>query len=153
MSKKPEFDLQEAHRYFSADCFNRVWGLLDKKERTPEENEEMLRLGYASYWHWTQRPDCSSENLSISYWQLARIYAVIGRAENARRYGQMCLEISQDLPPFFLGYAYEALARAEATDGKRKKADEYLAAAKKASEKVSDEDAKQQLLADLASIA
>ena len=50
----------------------------------------MLRLSLATTWHWTQRPDCTSTNLSIGYWQTARIYALLGQAENARRYAQMC---------------------------------------------------------------
>jgi len=25
MGKAPEFDVEAAHRFFSADCFNRVW--------------------------------------------------------------------------------------------------------------------------------
>ena len=76
----------------------------------------MLRLSLAATWHWTQRPDCTSTNLSIGYWQTARIYALLGQAENARRYAQMCFEVSQQpgVKPFFLAYAYEALARAEA---------------------------------------
>ena len=37
----------------------------------------------------------ASTNLSIGYWQTARIYALLGQAENARRYAQMCFEVSQ----------------------------------------------------------
>ena len=33
----------------------------------------MLRLSLAATWHWTQRPDCTSTNLSIGYWQTARL--------------------------------------------------------------------------------
>ena len=78
----------------------------------------MLRLSRQPR-HWTQRPDCTSTNLSIGYWQTARIYALLGQAENARRYAQMCFEVSQQpgVKPFFLAYAYEALAQAEAAAG------------------------------------
>jgi len=89
--------------------------MLDKPARNPGEDEETLCVGFASYWHWTQRSDCEPGNLSISYWQLSRIYAVLDQAENARRYGERCLEVSQGegMLPFHLGYAYEALARRE----------------------------------------
>lgn len=154
MSNSPEFDQNVAHRFFAVECFNKAWDLLDKPIRTPDEEEEMLRLGFASYWHWTQRPDCEPGNLSISYWQLSRIYAVLGQAENARRYGERCLKISQGegMLPFHLGYAYEALARAESVAGNVSKVKEYRSSARQVAERMTDEDARKQLLADLETI-
>jgi len=155
MDKKPDFDLQAAHRYFSALCFNQAWELIEKPERTPAEDEEMIRLGLASTWHWTQREDCTQTNLSIGYWQTSRIYAMLGQADNARRYGHLCLAASQaeDVPPFYLGYAYEALARAEAVAGDGEHMEEYLAEAHRVAGTVPDDDARQMLLDDLAAIA
>jgi len=152
--KEPEFDVHAAHRYFSAYCFNTAWGLIDKAERSAEEDEAMLRLSLAATWHWTQREDCTPKNLSISFWQTSRIYALLRQADNARRYAQLCLQASQidGVPPFYLGYAYEALARAEAVAGKRGAMAEYLKLARGAAEQVSDPEAKQQLLADLDTI-
>src|ERR1700687_1872237 len=65
----------EAHRFFSAHCFNRAWDLIRKSNRTTIECEQMLQLSQASLWHWTQRSDCTPKNLSIGNWQLSRIYA------------------------------------------------------------------------------
>jgi len=148
------FDLKAAHRYFAAECFNRAWTLIDKPDRTPAEDEEMIRLSLASHWHWTQREDYGPEKASIGYWQTARVYTLAGRFDEARRYAQMCLEISRDpeVEPVFLGYAYEALARAEATVGNRAKAEEYLQAARRIAEGVTEDEEKQQLLNDLNSI-
>ena len=86
--------------------------------------------------HWTQRPDCTSTNLSIGYWQTARIYALLGQAENARRYAQMCFEVSQQpgVKAVFLAYAYEALARAEAAAGEKGIAYGYLTEARRLAE-------------------
>ena len=72
-----DFDPAKAHN-FSAHCFNIEWELIDKPERTPAENEQMILYALASLWHWTQRPDCSTTNLSIGYWQAARVYALAG---------------------------------------------------------------------------
>jgi len=154
MTKGPDFDLEAAHRYFSAQCFNRAWDLIDKPDRTAEEDEEMIRLSMAAAWHWTQRTDCTNKNLSIGYWQIARIYAVLRQAENARYYAQRCLEVSQDedIPPFYLGYAYEALARAESVAGERAKMKAYISLAQQAAEKVTDMNAHKQLLTDLETI-
>ena len=154
MPDKPEFDLQAAHRFFAAECFNRAWDLIDKPDRTPDEDEQMIRLSLASTWHWTQREDCTPTNLSVGYWQTARIYALLGQASNARRYGQLCLAASQgeDILPFYLGYAYEALARAESVSGHADKVAEYLALAREAAARVPDPEARSALLADLESI-
>ena len=153
MNKKVE-DEESAHRYFSVECFNRAWGLIDKPDRTQEEDEEMIRLSLASAWHWSQRPDCTTKNISISYWQTSRVYALLKQPDNARRYGQLCLEASQGegIPPFYLAYAYEALARAEAVAGNKEKAKIYIAEAQQTAEGIDKPEDKQPLLDDLAAV-
>ena len=154
MSETPGFDLDEAHRYFSAECFNRAWDLIDRPTRTPEENRTMLQLGLASLWHWSQRPDRTSINLSVGNWQVSRIYALLGQADEAREYAQTSLEMSQAAGdfPFYLGYAFEALARAESISRDEARMEEYLRKARELSEKIPDPDDKRLLLADLDSI-
>jgi hypothetical protein len=149
MTKAPDFDTQAAHAYFSVQCFNSAWRLIDKPERTSEEDDEMLRLSQASLWHWTQRTDCSGRNLSVGYWQLSRICALLRQQQNAERYGRLALAHGEGEGPFYSGYAYEALARAEAVAGNRDKVEEYLAAARRLAEQVSDPEEQKVLLDDL----
>jgi hypothetical protein len=154
MHKKPDIDLPEAHRFFSANCFNSAWDLMEKTDRSAEEDEEMIRLAQTSHWHWTQRGDYGQKEKSIAYWQTSRIFAILGQADNARRYGQLCLAASRDeeLPPFCLGYAYEALARAESAAGNRDQMEVYLQKAKEVAERMTDPDTQKQLQKDLESI-
>lgn len=152
MNKKPDFDVNSAHRYFSAHCFNSAWDLIDKTDRTPEEAELMIQLNQASMWHWSQREDCSDQNRSIGYWQAARIRTLLGQAEEARRYAQLCLQYSQQLAPFYLGYAYEALARAEHQAGNAAKAREFATEARRLAGLVTDKEDQKLLLDDLDSI-
>jgi hypothetical protein len=154
MSNEPGFDVSAAHRYFAAECFNSAWDLINRAERTPEEDEQMIRLSLASHWHWTQRPDCTQENHAIAYWQTARVYTVLAQVDNARRYAQLCLEASrgEDVPLWCLGYAYEALARAELVAGNRTQMSEYLREALRIAERIDDPDDRQMLLADLETI-
>lgn len=154
MAKEPTFDTEAAHKHFSAQCFNETWSLLDKEERTAEEDEQMIRLSLASTWHWTQRDDCTPTNMSVGYWQTSRVYATLGQADNARRYGQLCLEASQGegVGPFYLGYAYEALARAESVVGDKDKMQGFLQQARRIADTVPDADAKSWLVADLDTI-
>lgn len=154
MTTELSFDIQEAHRYFSAQCFNQAWDLIEREVRTPEEEEQMLNLSMASLYHWTQRPDCGSKEFSLGYWQLSRIYAITGRPDNATWYAERCREVTEDsdLPPFYLGYAYEALARAAMAGRDRQAAMGYIAQARElAKAEQSDED-RQLLLDDLATI-
>ena len=111
MSNEPSFDVAAAHKYFSAQCFNNAWGLIEKKDRTAEDNEQMIQLAQASLWHWSQRDDKTDRNLSVGCWQVSRIYALVGEVDNSRKYGQLCLEYSKNDEPFYLGFANEALAR------------------------------------------
>ena len=153
MVHEPEFDASKAHRYFSAHCFNRAWELIEKAERTPAENEQMIRLSQVSLWHWIQRDDCTRANLSIGYWQVSRIYAILGRADDARRYGQLCLEQSDRDAPFLVAYAYEALARAEKTAGNGAMAEKYRVDALRHSQDVSSPEDREQILNDLKTIS
>jgi hypothetical protein len=154
MVKKPDFDLQEAHRYFSAECFNRAWDYIDKPARTREEEESMLMLGLTSLWHWKQRLDMTKVNLSIGCWQVARIYALLGRVDESRWYAQASLDALQgegDLP-FYKGYAYEAMARAEAVAGNLSKMNENKALSENEAARVHDQKDRKALLDDLATI-
>jgi hypothetical protein len=154
MPQQPSFDVEAAHRYFAADCFNKAWDLIDKADRTAEEGEQMLRLSLASHWHWTQRPDYDAGKASIGYWQTSRVCALLGQAANARRYGQLCLEASGGTGTelFHEAYAYEALARAAGLAGDAAERDEYLAKARGVARRMTDAETSQALLDDLATI-
>jgi hypothetical protein len=142
----------EAHRFFSAHCFNRAWDLIRKSNRTTIECEQMLQLSQASLWHWTQRSDCTTKNLSIANWQLSRIYALLGQAENALRSARMCLQYSENTSPFFIGYAHEALARSAAIAQDDVGKTYHLAEARRYLAQVRDDGDRALLQADLESL-
>ncbi|MCC9606721.1 hypothetical protein LOC68_16440 [Blastopirellula sp. JC732] len=148
----PGFDKSLAHRHFAAHCFNSTWDLIDKTERTKEEEVQMLLRAAASVWHWTEREDCTPKNLSIGYWQLSRVFALIGEGSLATRFGQMCLEASPADDPFLVGYAYECLARAATVLGDKGEMQHCLAEANLRASHVGDDDNRAALLADLATI-
>jgi hypothetical protein len=154
MTKKADFDVSMAHKYFSAECFNRAWNYIDKPALTTSEQDIMLRLSLTSLWHWTQREDCTPTNLSIGYWQVSRVFALLRQADNARHYGELCLVEAQKegVLPFYLGYAYEALARAEMVAGNMDAMEKYLIQAHQVADSLPDPEAKKQLLSDLATI-
>ena len=130
MDTKADFDAAAGHKYFAADCFNKAWDLMEKQNRTPEEDRLMVAINQASLYHWLNRDDCNAQRLSVGYWQASRIQVLIGNAEEARKYAEVSLAYSANLKPFYMGYAYEALARAEALAGDSVKSMAHLEKAK-----------------------
>lgn len=144
-----ESELAEAHRTFSAECFNRTWEQMEQPERSPVDDEQMLLTALASLWHWTQRSDCTAQNLSIGCWQVSRVYSLLGQAENARRFGERCLQHSGGLPPFFQAYAHEALARAAMIAGDKPLLDAHVSAARNLAAEVAQREDRTLLELDL----
>jgi hypothetical protein len=152
MTTELSFDVAAAHKYFAAHCFNAAWDLIDKPSRTPEEDRLAVALNQASIYHWHNRPDCTNENLSVGYWQASRIQALLGNASEATRHAEVCFSYSGGLEPFYVGYAYEALARAAALAGNRQNAAEYLSLAQAQAQLVKNEEHRALLVDDLQSL-
>jgi hypothetical protein len=152
MPNSADFDLAAAHKYFAAQCFNQAWDLMDKAERSRDEDLLMVALNQASVYHWSQRPDCTDQNRSVGYWQAARIQALLGNAAEAKRCAEVCLAYSQTAGPFYLGYAYEALARAAKLAGDEARFGKLLAAAEAQAALVPDTEDRALLEADLRSM-
>lgn len=145
---------QKLHKHFAALCFNECWNLIEDANRSEDEDEEMRRLSEASFWHWSRVEDHTKENLSVGYWQLARVYAISGQIKQAIKYAEKCIKISKkgDLSPFYFGYGYEAKARALAEDRQDEQAKNVLNVAYDVANTVSNDDEKKKLLEDLESI-
>jgi len=143
--------LQEAHRTLSAQCFNACWELIDKTDRTELNLEDMRSLAYASLWHWKQRADCTDQNRSVGYWQVSRVEALAGYGNVARDYAEKCLMAARRgaLAPFYVGYAFEALARAASALGDADAASGQLEAARAELAQGDDPESAELLRADI----
>ena len=153
MTASSSIDTIQAHKFFSEYCFNSTWKLIDRPKRTSSDNEQMIQCTLASLWHWAQREDCTDTNLSIGYWQAARVYALADEAHNARKYARLCLDITPTDDAFYLGYAHEAMARAEGLAGNQELANEHLAKAKHFATNIIKVRDRKLLEADLATLA
>jgi hypothetical protein len=151
-AKSPAFDAEAAHKYFAAHCFNRAWDLIEKKDRTSEDDRLMVALNQASIYHWLQRPDCGNKQLSVGFWQASRIQSLLGTAVEARRQAEVCLSYSGELEPFYLGSAHEALARAAKISGDTKLTRSHKEEATRLAGTIRKKDERDLLLKDLNSI-
>jgi hypothetical protein len=149
----PEPRLEPAvERALAAHLFNRTWDLLLQAERSAADVDEMIASAHASRYHWSRVG--TPTNFSRGEWQLARVYAVLGRAEPALFHAGRCLSWCEahDLGAFDLGCAHEAHARAHAVGGDAERARAHLAKAQACATQVSDEEDRQILLEDLKSV-
>jgi hypothetical protein len=129
------------HRRLGVDLFNGVWRLLEK-ERTPEEDDELVHQAHASAYHWLKAPDCEPKNRARSEWMCSRVYAVLGRAEPALHHATRCLEITErnaeNVEDWELPFAYETLARAHAVAGNSDESRRFAGLARESGESIAD---------------
>lgn len=140
------------HRKIAGDLFNYTWSLLDRKQRTVEEDDEMLHAAHASCYHWGRagRP----LQRSIGEWQISRVYSVLGRPEGGLYHGRRALEIARrgKLGPFYVAYAYEALARAAGLARRSQDRDRWMRTARRIGGRVRSTDDRRMLFEDLDTI-
>lgn len=134
------------HRKIAAGCFNKAWDYLEMKNRSPDDEREMLLLAHSSRYHWGLVG--TPTNKAVGDWQISRIYAALGQADLALRFAESSLSISEknDLAEI-IPSAYEGIARAYATAGDCKRAEENLAKARDKLEKLALENKDKKIFA------
>jgi hypothetical protein len=142
---------EEGRRRLAAAVFNHVWALLETPDRDPDE---LVHAAHASAYYWMRVG--TTANRARSEWQCSRVYAVLGRPEPALHHAQRCVELCESAPDeieeFDLPFAFEAMARAHAVARNADAAQEWLARARAAGEKIGDEDDRVLLESDLSTI-
>ncbi len=142
----------EIHKNLAVNLFNKVWNLIDLKNRSEEETETMINAAHASLYHWRQVGE--PLNFARSEWQVSRVYSLCARVEPALHHAANCLQICEQygIGGFDLAFAYEALARAHAIEGNISKVKEFRELALAAAENIKEKDDKIYFLSELASI-
>jgi len=140
------------HRKLAIDLFNRVWELLDRADRTPEEADEMVHAAHASRYHWGKVG--TPLEFERGEWQISRVYSVLERPEAALHHAKRCLEICEanGIGDFDIAFAYEALGRGHAVAGNGSKSREFGALAEKAAGAIEDEGNREYTLGEVASV-
>jgi hypothetical protein len=147
----------DAHRRLGKALYNHTWTLLEQPDPSQEQVDEMIAATHASAWHWSNAGGTLA-NAARSQWQIARVYATLGRGEPALTHARRCLELAEaatkagvaddwDVPS-----ALESLARAQSVAGERQAAAQTLARGREAAAKIADPEDRQLIESDLASI-
>jgi DNA-binding transcriptional MerR regulator len=145
---------RETQRRLAADCFNKTWTLMEKHDRTRDDDDEMVHCAHASSYHWSQVG--TAANRARGEWQCSRVYAILGRAEPSLHHARRCLELVEASPAemeeFDLPAAYEALARAHSVAGDVGEARRYVDLGRTVTAEIADEDDRRLMEADFATI-
>jgi len=143
----------EFHRKLGVDLFNYVWTLLEKTDRSPEDNDTMIHAAHASRYHWGEVG--TPVNFARGEWQISRVYSVLERSEPALYHAQHCLNICQEhkITDFDLAYAYEALARAYLIAEQWEQGRNFMALARNTGDMIADPADKEWFFKDLSTIA
>lgn len=148
--------MDDSHwRAAAISLFNEAKSYIDLETRSQEEDRMMLATALGSLACWRKVGD--EKNFSVSDWQVSRVYALIGDADLARIYGESALGFAKTgaLEPFYVGFAYESLARAAFVAGDVSLARRHIASATARAGNVADVRDRQLLdtaLADLESL-
>lgn len=144
---------REDHRRLGAALFNHTWTFLERDGRSPEDDDAMLHAAYASRYHWSKASD-EAMHQGRGEWQLARVYAVLGRAEPALYHARRCLHWCEVGPveDWETPFAHEALARAHAVAGDWDAAERHEAEARTLAALVEDAEDRELLERDLATL-
>ena len=112
------------HRMQAVQSNNSAWDLLDH-ERTPAEDEDLLRRAYAAAYHWDRAAGRTPENEARADWLLAKAQLQVGRPEISLHHAERCLATCErhQLVDFDLAYAHEARWRALRALGRQSEAD------------------------------
>ena len=153
MDDEPLTD-QEAgwHRQVAIDRFNRTWDLLDQERRDADEDAELLEAAFTSRFHWGVVGGASQR--AVGDGQIARVAATLGLADLATTYARRSLATveAEGWTDFHRVSAYEVLARAYAAAGAADARQQALADALAALEAIDDEEDRQLLADQIASV-
>lgn len=142
MDAPTTFTLEEAHAHFARSINGRVWELLQKSARSPDENDEMLNAAHACTYHW--RFVGNAVHQQRGEWLVGHVHIVLGQAKEALRHAERCFEITQShkdlMRDFDIAYAFEGIARAQAMLGDEKIAGQFYELAQQAGNGIADDE-------------
>ena len=142
-------ELARYERTIAPRAFNEAWRLLDSEDRTTDQDDQLLAATMTQRFLWHRVG--TARNRAIADWQVSRVASVLGSEDLARRFARNSLDIArdEDLGPFVVGYAHEALARAAALIGDDDALRTNLESARSRLGEISDPEERDLLAADL----
>jgi len=145
-------EINEIHKKFAVNLFNKTWDLIEKKDRTKEEDDKMIHCAHASRYHWGEIGQ--PINFERGEWQISRVYSILGKGTQALEHASRCLEIceQQNIADFDIAFAYEGLARGYSVLGDNENKKKCIKLAKDAAENIEKKGDKDYTLSEINNI-
>ena len=135
---------QQTQRVFADGLIGVAWALLQKKNRSKDDDEKLLYAAFASAFHWLEVG--TGAHHQRAEWLISRVYYALGNATESIRHAERCAELTarhlKELADFDRAFSLEALARAHALAGDVEEAKEYYDKAKAAVDEIEREEDK-----------
>lgn len=141
------------HRKLAVEAFNGAWDLLEKENRTEEEDLQMIHQAHASRYHWGFVG--TTLEWARGEWQISRVYSVLGHGKEALYHGEKSLQFCKEGShgDFDLVFAFEALARASAVLSEKEDMIKWISLAREAVKSVKNKEDEEYVLRELHSIS
>ena len=152
VSEKSNFtDEDKMHHYMGIEMNIQTWNLLGKKDRSEQDNVRMVMFAKASLYHWQNSPNFQPINEQRGQWMIANAYTNLDMGEKAIGYAQETMRLTDEhkFDDFDLAYAYEAMARANASLKNNDECQEWYKKAEDAGNKIKENEDKKLFLSDL----
>lgn len=139
-------------RGLAIELFNHAWTLIDRTDRTPDDDLDMVLAAAASRWHWGQVG--GAEQRATGDWQVAHAASQAGLADLALRFAARGLAIAEaeGWTGWRVATHHESMARACAAAGDWDGRDHHVGLAETALEGEADADDRNVIADQLASV-
>lgn len=151
MTEEKTYTLAQAQHQFAVNFHTKTWEMLEKSDRTDDDNARMINYAHASLALWYAAGTAARHQRGE--WLLSRVYAVLGEGKLAVYHAHRCMQLLEgnelEMADFDFAFAYEAVARALAMSGDIVEAQKFFEKAKKAGEKIKEQDDRETFFAEL----
>ncbi|MEO6651523.1 MAG: hypothetical protein ABIP17_02570 [Ilumatobacteraceae bacterium] len=112
----------DQHRQLAVDANNSAWELLDGRELSADDADDLLQRAYAAAYHWRRATGTTDVNAARASWLTSRAHVVLGHGELALHHAERCgvsvEQAGEAAEDFDHGFFHEARARALASLGR-----------------------------------
>ena len=140
------------HRTIAVERYNHCWDLLERDERSQDEDVELLTAAFTSRYHWSFAG--GPEQWTISDWMVSRAAADIGEGSLALTFALRASSAAQefDAPDWLVASVAEGVARAYGALGDDRARDEWLVNAERLVAAIADDEDRDLIASQLASV-
>ena len=140
------------HHYMGIELNMQTFELLDKKDRSEQDNIRMINFAKASLYHWRKSDKYEVVNEQRGQWLISHVYAKLNKSDEALSYAKETLKITEEnkkkMKDFDLAYAYESMARAYSISENKDESEKWYKKAKAAGDLIADEKDKEYFILD-----